>query len=160
MSNDVCGYIKYDGVYPESDLLEYLSKSELGVFRVPKEHLYNYPEEFLPSEKDFIFLIGDAPGYPNSTYLIDYEEYDPDECDIGFSPCPKERVRILLGILTDLSLLLRAKKLVFSVTEDSQISHVKRISIDDLDCAVISDFEKYKSPPDTLYEVVLRGDKV
>ncbi len=40
MSNDVCGYIKYDGVYPESDLLEYLSKSELGVFRVPKEHLY------------------------------------------------------------------------------------------------------------------------
>ncbi|MCV6395464.1 hypothetical protein OFL29_34205, partial [Pseudomonas aeruginosa] len=49
MSNDVCGYIKYDSVYPESDLLEYLSKSELGVFRVPKEHLYNYPEEFLPS---------------------------------------------------------------------------------------------------------------
>lgn len=49
MSNDVCGYIKYDGVYPESDLLEYLSKSELGIFRIPKEHLYNYPEEFLCS---------------------------------------------------------------------------------------------------------------
>ncbi|MCV6395342.1 hypothetical protein OFL29_33545, partial [Pseudomonas aeruginosa] len=65
------------------------------------------------SEKDFIFLIGDAPGYPNATYLIDYEEYDPDECDIGFSPCPKERVRILLGILTDLSLLLRAKNWFF-----------------------------------------------
>ncbi len=154
MSNDVCGYVcPAPSLESWMALEKYISKSKLGIQRIRSSELFNYPSEFTPDIDTFIFLIGDRPGYPNATYLTDYNEYDPDFSDIGFPCHPKDRVKMLLGAIGDIFSICKSEKICFSITDSSQVEVVKRICFSEMFDVVIADFEKYQAPPDTLYEV-------
>ena len=104
----------------------------------------------------FLFFIGDKLGYPNATYLIDYNEYDPEFSDIGFPSGAKERLKILLDTLTDIIRITNSKRMVVAMTECNQIETVKKINFSDFYDEVYKDFEKYQAPPDTLYDITVR----
>ncbi|KAF2406607.1 hypothetical protein SAMN04490179_4443 [Pseudomonas antarctica] len=154
MSNDVCGYV-HPSPSPDAwtAVDDYILESELGIFKITSAELFNYPPDFLPSKGTFVFLIGDRPGYPNATYLTDYDEYDPLTSDIGFPSKSQDRVAILLEAITEIASICKAEKIVFSISDSSQIEAVRRINMSDLYEVVLSDFEKHQAPPDTLYEV-------
>ena len=155
MSNDICGYI-----YPpldrevENALSKYISGSKIGISQITREELYNFPSGFIPPDGLFYFLIGDRPSYPNATYLIDYNEYDPDTSDIGFPPGAKERLSILVDTLNYMFKITNAQRMVVALTECNQIETIKKINISELYDVIHADFEFYQSPPDTLYEIV------
>lgn len=157
MSNDVCGYI-IPSLNRDKEilLLEYISKISIGICNINHGELYNFPEEYIPSDNYFSFLIGDKPGYPNATYLIDYNEYDPEFSDIGFPSGAKERLKILLDTLTDIIRITNSKRMVVAMTECNQIETVKKINFSDFYDEVYKDFEKYQAPPDTLYDITVR----
>jgi hypothetical protein len=156
MSNDVCGYIFPSLSREKEEILEeYISSKEIGISEITAEQLYNFPTEFIPSEDFFAFLIGDRPGYPNATYLIDYDEYDPETSDIGFPPGAKVRLNILLDTLVDMFRITNAQKMVVALTECNQIDTIKRIKLSELYDVIHADFEEYQAPPDTLYEITI-----
>ncbi|WP_124369148.1 MULTISPECIES: hypothetical protein [unclassified Pseudomonas] len=154
MSNDVCGYV-FPPPSPDAwvALDKYISESDLGIFKISSAELFNYPPQLLPSEETFVFLIGDRPGYPNATYLTDYNQYDPLYSDIGFPGDPVERVKILLAAIFKIIAICECKKLVFSISESSQIEVIKKIDVFSIVDVVLSDFERAQAPPDALYEV-------
>lgn len=79
MSSFVCGYI--EPILNEnklSNLSDYIKNSQLGIEKISKDWLINYPDYLIPNDNIFTFLIGDVPGYPNSTYLTSYDEYAPN----------------------------------------------------------------------------------
>ncbi len=157
MSNDVCGYV-HPPLSPETWAVveRYILDSELGLFKISSAELFNYPAEFSPREGAFVFLIGDRPGYPNATYLTDYDEYDPVTSDIGFPHRPQDRVKLLLKTIGEIASICKAETIVFSISDSSQIETVKRIDASDMYKVVMSDFEKHQGPPDTLYDVSFR----
>ncbi|WP_347253686.1 hypothetical protein [Leminorella grimontii] len=156
MSNDVCGYIVSSITREEENALtNYFFKKDLGLQQIPDNELYNFPVDLLPKDSDFIFLIGDRPGYPNATYLIDYLEYDPESSDIGFPSNPKERLNILLDALVDMIKITNAEKMVVALTDCNQIEAVKKINLSEIYDVIHADFEKYRAPPDTLYEIIV-----
>ncbi|WP_395609740.1 hypothetical protein [Pseudomonas sp. B22129] len=156
MSNDVCGYV-FPPPSPDAwtALDKYISESDLGIFKISSSELFNYPPYLLPSEKTFVFLIGDRPGYPNATYLTDYNQYDPLYSDIGFPSDPIERVEILLAAIFEIISICNSKKIVFSISDSSQIETIKQVDISDVADVVLSDFKRVQAPPDTLYEVFI-----
>lgn len=156
MSNDVCGYISPSLSREREEILEeYISSKEIGISEITAEQLYNFPTEFILSEDFFVFLIGDRPGYPNATYLIDYDEYDHETSDIGFPPGAKVRLNILLDTLVDMFRITNAQKMVVALTECNQIDTIKRIKLSELYDVIHADFEEYQAPPDTLYEITI-----
>lgn len=156
MSNDVCGYISPSLSREREEILEeYISSKEIGISEITAEQLYNFPTEFTPSEDFFVFLIGDRSGYPNATYLIDYDEYDPETSGIGFPPGAKVRLNILLDTLVDMFRITNAQKMVVALTECNQIDTIKRIKLSELYDVIHADFEEYQAPPDTLYEITI-----
>lgn len=154
MSNDVCGYIEPVLSQDKLEKLsEFIKNSQLGINKISKKELYNYPDKLIPAYNIFSFLIGDAPGYPNATYLIDYDQYAPDT-DIGFPADPKERLDILINTLIDMIKITNASKMVVSMTECNQIETIKKISFSEMREIIHADFEAYQAPPDTLYEII------
>lgn len=155
MSNDVCGYI-YFSLSQEvmGDLQDYIYKSEVGITQINKEELYNFPEYLLPTECSYIFLIGDRPNYPNASYLIDYNDYCPGS-DIGFPVQAKERLEILINILSDIFRIANATKMVVAITECNQIQTIKKVKLSELCDVIHADFEESQAPPDTLYEITV-----
>jgi hypothetical protein len=153
MSNDVCGYV-YSLLSQEvmGALNDYIESSEIGITKIIKEQLYNFPDELLPMESSYIFLIGDRPDYPNATYLIDYIDYS-SEADIGFPVHAKARLDILLNALSDIFIITNARKMVVAITDCNQIQTIKKIKIAELYDVIHADFEEYQAPPDTLYEI-------
>ena len=154
MSSFVDGYI--EPILSQVDLenlMDYIENSQLGIERIPKNELYNYPDYLIPSENVFSFIIGDVPGYPNATYLIDYCEYAPDT-DIAFPPDPKERLDILINTLIDMIKITHASKMVVSMNECNQIDTIKKIKFAEMRDVIHADFAKYQAPPDTLYEII------
>jgi hypothetical protein len=154
MSNDVCGYIEpilsQDKI---EKLSEFIKHNQLGIKRISKNELYNYPNHLIPANNIFSFLISDVPGYPNATYLIDYDEYAPD-ADIGFPADPKERLNILINALIDMIKITNATKMVVSMTECNQIETIKKIKFSEMREVIHADFAAYQAPPDTLYEII------
>lgn len=154
MSNDVCGYIEpilnLDNI---TELTNFIKHSQLGILRISKNELYNYPDNLIPVDNIFAFLIGDVQGYPNATYLIDYDQYAPDT-DIGFPADPKERLDILIDTLIDIIKITNASKMVVSITECNQIETIKKINFSEMKEVIHTDFEEYQGPPDTLYEII------
>ena len=127
--------------------------SLLGIERIPKNELYNYPDYLIPNGNVFSFIIGDVPGYPDATYLTDYGEYAPD-ADIGFPTNPKERLDILINTLIDMIKITHASKMVVSINECDQIETIKKIKFAEMRDVIHADFAKYQAPPDTLYEII------
>ena len=157
MSNDVCGYITPSlNREKEMLLLKYISSISIGICKIKYNELYNFPEEYIPSSDCFAFLIGDRPGYPNATYLIDYDEYDPESSGIGFPPGAKERLKILLDTLADIIRITNSKRMVVAMTECNQIETVRKVNFSDFYDEVYKDFEKYQAPPDTLYDITVK----
>lgn len=158
MSNDVCGYI-FPAMQPKQAniLEEYISACEIGIIKIPKDQLYNFPQTFEPESNLYTFLIGDRPGYPNATYLIDYDQYDPKSSysDIGFPANPRDRLDMLIKVLQDIIKISGATKMVVALTECNQIETVKKIKLTELYNSIHADFEEYQAPPDTLYEITL-----
>lgn len=154
MSNDVCGYIELPLSYEVNALLEgYISEQTVGISSITKDELYNFPKELLPSVDSYIFLIGDSVGYPNASYLIDYLNYAP-EADIGFPTDGKERLDILLDVLSDMFRITYSKRMVIALTECNQIEKIKKINFTEMRDIIHADFEEYQAPPDTLYEII------
>ncbi|AYH04839.1 hypothetical protein [Pectobacterium parmentieri] len=155
MSNDVFGFI-YPS--PKGDdykkLIDYISSIDIGVFRIGKEELFNIPHEMIPDGDIFSFLIGDRPDYPNATYLIDYCEYDPDSSVRGFPSNPKDRLNILLDVISAIFLITNPEKMLVALTDSSQIERIERINHSDIYNVISGDFEIHQGPPDTLYEIV------
>ncbi|ELY3624070.1 hypothetical protein SMX14_003318, partial [Cronobacter malonaticus] len=83
--------------------------AKIGIAKIKKEELYNFPNELIPTSDCYAFLISDRPHYPNASYLIDYMDYVP-EADIGFPVEGKARLNILLDMLSDFSALLMRKR--------------------------------------------------
>lgn len=155
MSNDVYGYI--EPVLSREKIIELnklITHSQLGIQKIPKRELYNYPDNYIPVGDTFNFTIGDVPGYPNATYLIDYDEYAPN-ADIGFPPAPKERLDILINTLIDMIRITNAQKMVVAMTDCSQIETIKRIKFSEMREVIHADFLREQGPPDTLYEIVI-----
>lgn len=48
---------------------------------------------------------------------------------------------------------MNVKKLVFSISDSSQIEAIKQVNVFCVVDVVLSDFERAQAPPDTLYEV-------
>ncbi|EOY5093602.1 hypothetical protein [Citrobacter amalonaticus] len=156
MSNDVCGYIATElSDELAKKLADFVRKSELGIQKISKRELYNYPSNFIPINGEYCFLIGDAPGYPNATYLIDYYQYDPATADIGFPANPKERLDILIDTLVNMIKITKATKMVVAITDCNQIDNIKKIKFPEMRDVIHADFEKYQAPPDTLYEIIV-----
>ncbi|MBD2805167.1 hypothetical protein ID855_10750 [Xenorhabdus sp. ZM] len=155
MSNEVCGYLESAlNLSSKTALLEFIGKSQLGIQAISRNQVYNYPADLLPDDDFFIFLIGDVPGYHNSTYLTDDYQYDPETVDIGFPVNPKERVDILIDTLLDIIKVTHATRMVVSITECEKIEAIKKIHIDELHAVIHADFDKYQAPPDTLYDII------
>lgn len=154
MSNDVCGYILpcFDKDTEEA-MDTYISNCDVGISKITVQELYNFPLQPALTDDTFSFLIGDRPGYPNATYLIDYDEYDPQENNIGFPAGAKERLNILLDVLEDMFRVANAQKMVVAITECNQIETIKEIKISEMRNVIHADFEEYQAPPDTLYEI-------
>jgi len=126
MSSFVCGYI--EPILNENKLKsssDYIKNSKLGIEKISKDWLVHYPDYLIPNDNIFTFLIGDAPSYPNSTYLTDYGEYAPD-ADIGFPTDPKERLDILINTLIDMINITNTSKMVVSITQCNQIETIKK----------------------------------
>ncbi|GKX57434.1 hypothetical protein SOASR030_35460 [Leminorella grimontii] len=156
MSNDVYGYLEPTLGMNEAALLkEYIKNSSLNIQSITEKELFNYPSEFIPTKELFIFDIADGPNSINATYLIDYLEYDPESCDIGFPSDPKKRLNILLDTLVDMIKITNAKKMVVAMTDCNQIETIKKINLSELYDVIHADFEKYRAPPDTLYEITV-----
>ncbi|NKG31771.1 hypothetical protein FVB43_17220 [Erwinia rhapontici] len=156
MSNDVCGYLEPALGFNEMvSLMEYIENSQLNIRPIKAGELFNYPSEFFPKDAFFLFDIADCHGAINATYLIDYDQYDPDSSDIGFPGDPKERLNILLDTLVDMIKLTNAEKMVVAMTECNQIETIKKITLSELYDVIHADFEKYQAPPDTLYEITV-----
>lgn len=154
MSNDVCGYIESSlNKKTGSALKNYIESQTVGIMSISQDQLYNFPEEFLPLEDSYIFLIGDRVGYSNATYLIDYLDYAP-EADIGLPNGAKERLNILIDVLTDMFVTIHAQRMVVALTECNQIDRVKRINLSEMRNVIHADFKEYQGPPDTLYEII------
>lgn len=157
MSNDVCGYI--EPVLSREKIIElakFIDHHQLGIQKISTEELYNYPDNFIPINNIFKFLISDMPGYPNATYLIDYEEYSPD-AEIGFPADPKERLNILINTLIDMIRITNAKKMVVAMTDCNQIETIKRIKFSEMRDVIHADFLREQGPPDTLYEIIIEN---
>lgn len=156
MSNDVCGYlVPSPGVNEEVALRKYISNSNLNIQLIKSDELFGYPSEFIPTGDVFIFDIADGPNSINATYLIDYDEYDPETSDIGFPPRGKDRLNILLDTLVDMIKLANAEKMVVALTECNQIQTIRKIKLSELYDVIHADFEEYQAPPDTLYEITV-----
>lgn len=154
MSSFVDGYI--EPILSQIDLenlMDYIENSQLGIERIPKNELYNYPDYLIPSGNVFSFIIGDVPGYPDATYLTDYGEYAPD-ADIGFPTNPKERLDILINTLIDMINITNTSKMVVSMTQCNQIETIKKIKFAEMRDVIHADFAKYQNPPNTLYEII------
>ena len=154
MSSFVYGYI--EPILSQnklSNLSDYIKNSQLGIEKISKDWLINYPDYLIPNDNIFTFLIGDVPGYPNSTYLTSYDEYAPN-IDIGFPPDPKERLDILINTLIDMITITRASKMIVSINECDQIETIKKIKFAEMRDIIHADFAKYQAPPDTLYEII------
>lgn len=156
MSDEAYGYIypvPHDNDYKR--LSEYISSTGAGFLEIDK-NLYNFPEG-IPLEKNILmFSIGDKPGYPNATYLMDcYNFYDPETSNIGFPTNPNERLNLLLDIVENIFLLSKSKKMVIVLTDSEQIESTKKISISEVRKIIGEDFKKYQGAPDTLYEIRL-----
>lgn len=153
MSNDVCGFIEPPlNQEQKCALNEYVKQLKIGVSEIPKEQLYNFPADLLPADDAYVFLVGDRPDYPNASFLIDYLDYAP-EADIGFPTGAKDRLNILLDTLLEMFMITNAQKMVVALTDCNQITTTKKINISEYYNVIHADFEKYKSPPDTLYEI-------
>lgn len=156
MSNDVYGYLVPSlGVNEAATLERYISESSLNIRSIKSDELFGYPPDFIPANNLFIFDIGDGPNSINATYLIDYDEYDPETSDIGFPPGAKDRLNILLDTLVDMIRIANAQKMVVALTECNQIETVKKIRLSALYDVIHADFEEYQAPPDTLYEITV-----
>ncbi|MCT8345200.1 MULTISPECIES: hypothetical protein [Photorhabdus] len=155
MSNDVRGYFELSDKNMVNELIHICEKKyDLGIEQISRETLYNFPEDFIPKHEEnyFSFVIGDSPGETISSYLIDYIDYAP-EADIGFPVNGKERLDILLSFLSDAVEISKVTKLVIALTDCNQIEITRRIHVSEIYEVIHSDFEKYQSPPDTLYEI-------
>lgn len=156
MSNDVYGYIELrsnkDELFP---LMNYISSCSLNIRKISKEELFGFPVELMPDKNAFVFDIADGPNSINATYLIDYNEYDPETSTIGFPPGAKDRLNILVDTLSDLFNITNAQRMVVALTVCNQIETVKKIKFTELYNVIHADFEEYQAPPDTLYEITL-----
>ena len=153
MSYDVCGYVCFLPTQEvDVNLKDYISKSEIGIAKIGKEQLYNFPVDLLPKEHSYVFLIGDKPNYPNASYLIDYLDYVA-EAEIGFPVVAKDRLNILLDTLHEIFIITNAKKMVVAITDSNQIQTIKKINLSELYDVIHSDFIAHQAPPDTLYEI-------
>lgn len=156
MSNDVYGYLVPSlGDSEMAALKVYISKSSLNIQLIKSDELFGYPPDFVPTGDLFIFDIADGPNSTNATYLIDYDEYDPETSDIGFPPGAKDRLNILLDTLADMVRITNAQKMVVALTECNQIETIKKIKLSELYDVIHADFEEYQAPPDTLYEITV-----
>lgn len=157
MSDEAFGYtypVPCDSDY--NNLLEYVSSVGAGFFEIEEKSLYNFPEEIAPKDNCLMFIIGDKPGYPNATYLMDcYNFYDPESSSIGFSTNPNERLNLLLDIIENVFLLLKSKKMIIVLTDSGQVDAIKKISISEVRKVIGKDFKIYQGAPDTLYEITL-----
>lgn len=156
MSNDVYGYLSPSlGSGEMIALRQYISESSVNIQLITAAELYGYPSNFAPTDDLFIFDIADGPNSINATYLIDYDEYDPETSDIGFPPGAKDRLNILLDTLVDMIKITNAQKMIVALTECNQIETIKRIKCSEIYDVIHADFEEYQAPPDTLYEITL-----
>ena len=157
MSNDVYGYTEFSVTEEvEHRLNAYMHSCSINVRRISSYELYNFPKELTPSNNAFIFDIADGVNSLNATYLIDYNEYDPESSDIGFPPGAKERLKILLDTLADIIRITNSKRMVVAMTECNQIETVRKVNFSDFYDEVYKDFEKYQAPPDTLYDITVK----
>ncbi|PIT08404.1 hypothetical protein BGI30_08870 [Snodgrassella alvi] len=156
MSNDVRGYINFLGDKNLTPLLISIEKKyNIGIKKIKADELYNFPSSILSSnnEAKFIFIIGDDNEYYNASFLIDYLDYAP-EANIEFPIAAKDRLNILLDVMSDLIRIANASKMVISITECNQIEIIKRINFSEMRDVIHADFEEYQGPPDTLYEII------
>ncbi|PIT52081.1 hypothetical protein BHC44_07480 [Snodgrassella alvi] len=155
MSNDVYGYLLPDlNKDYAGQLKNYIGTNSLKIQKIEKNKLFNYPAYLIPNKYAFIFDIADGSNSVNATYLIDYNEYDPDTADIGFPANPKERLDILIDTLINMIKITNASKMVVSITECNQIETIKKINFSEMREVIHTDFEEYQGPPDTLYEII------
>jgi hypothetical protein len=156
MSNEVYGYFEGSEISDMDGLFASLEeKSGIGVKPIPASELYNFPERFVPSDRDncICFIVGDKPGKTNTTYLTDYVDYAPD-ADIDF-PCEgKARLKLLINFLVTMIKETKTTRFVVAITDSSQIENLKTVNIAQLESAIVSDFEEC-APPDCLYDVVM-----
>ena len=153
MSNDIFGCL-WPPLNAEGlrNLNDYTKFQKIGIAKIKKEELYNFPNELIPTSDCYSFLISDRPHYPNASYLIDYLDYAP-EADIGFPVEGKARLNILLDVLSDIFSITNAQKMLVALTECSQIETIKKIKLCEIYDVIHKDFELYQGPPDTLYEI-------
>ncbi|MEQ4618518.1 MAG: hypothetical protein ABN482_10760 [Corticimicrobacter sp.] len=155
VSNDVFGYVQpFPAPAAYAKLMEYVTGVGVGLIRIDRKALFNFPDEALPDGDCFAFLVGDRPDYPNATYLIDYCEYDPDDFNIGFPPDPKARLKLLLDVLSNIFSLVNPDRMFVAISDSSQIETFRKIKIHEIHEEIGHDFEIHDGPPDTLYEMV------
>jgi len=154
MSNDVYGYIVPAlTTTARVQLQKYIKACTLNIQTITTGQLFNFPLKLIPEEIVFAFDIADGPNSINATYLIDYNEYDPENSSIGFPPGAKDRLNLLLDVLSDMFSITNAQKMVVALTECNQIEIIKKIKFSELYDVIHADFEVYQGPPDTLYEI-------
>ena len=155
MSKEAFGY-----VYPLPDkdkyeaLMSYVGHLGVGFSRMEKNELYNVPESFM-EEKDILpFIIGDRPGYHNTTYLMDcYYHYDPISSTIKFPADPRCRLKLFLDIIVNVFTLLDCQKMIIILTDGGQVESIKKIKVSEVIKIIGEDFMRYQGPPDILYEI-------
>lgn len=156
MSNDIRGYINYLGVINLTSLIIFLErKYNIGIKEIEEDKLYNFPSSVLPSNErqKFIFIIGDDNEYYCPSFLIDYLDYAP-EADIGFPVKGKDRLNIVLDVMSELIETTKASKIVIALTDSCEIETIKKINFAEMRDVIHADFAKYQAPPDTLYEII------
>lgn len=155
MSNEAFGYVcPAPSKANYRKLKNYIHRVGVGFSRIKEHERYNVPESFMEEKDKFSFVIGDRPGYPNTTYLMDcYYYYDPISSNIGFPVDPHRRLEFFLDIISNIFMLLDCKKLVIVLTDSGQIENIKSIKISEARKIIGEDFMRYQDPPDTLYEI-------
>jgi hypothetical protein len=156
MSNDVRGYVSYSD---EKDLISLVvsieQKYNIGLKSIEVNKLYNFPSSTLPSNdrRTFFFVIGDDNQYYNASFLIDYIDYAP-EADIGLPVISKDRLNILLDVMSEIINNTNASKMVIALTDSCEIETIKKIKFSEMREVIHADFAAYQAPPDTLYEII------
>lgn len=158
MSNDARGFITIHNTNIVSEITNVCEKVfDIGIEEISINELYNFPQNFLPTPcKDrnyFTFALGDSPQEVGVSYLIDYINYAP-EADIGFPTNGKERLGILLDVISEIFKISQTQKMVIALTDCNQIEKIKKINFIEMRDVIHADFEEYQAPPDTLYEII------
>lgn len=134
MSDDICGCVE---IAKNKTFIEQASRIEkkydIGITKIDKKYLCNYPVEFLPQGNYFAFSISETHGYVVSSYFLDPLDYAP-EADIGLPIKADERL---------------------ALCDSSQIEHIKSIKFSELSAVIYRDVKESYGPPNILYQIIV-----